>query len=141
MGGEDHLVLGRQTIQDGPAHLLETGMQEDLRILDHDDTGQVLLDLCIRFQKGEQVDGPHSLPHVGNGPRHILGRMTDLGRHLQDLLHIPVHEIQDLLPPAVLVKTVVDLVGKSVQVQLVQLIIQQFGDLHGIQLGRTLLLN
>jgi hypothetical protein len=43
--------------------------------------------------------------------------------------------------PSVFVKAIIDHPGKSIQIQLVQLIIQEFGRFQGIQLGRTLLLN
>lgn len=141
MGGEDDLVFPGEPVKDLPGYLLKPGVQEDLRVLDHDNAGQALFHLRVRLQKGEQVDGAHALSHPGDGAGQALGRQADLRRDLQDLLHVPVHGVDNIFSAAVFLEALVDLFGECVQIQLVQFVVQKLGCLEDVKVPWLFLLD
>lgn len=141
MGREDDLILPGEPVEDLSGHFLKPRMQEDLRVLDHNDAGQMRFDFRVGFQQGEQVDRAHAFSHPGDGAGQVLRRQTDLRRDLQDLLHIPVHGVDDVLVSAVFLETFIDLSGKCVQIQLVQLVVQKLGGLKDVEIPGIFLLD
>ena len=98
-------------------------MQKDLRVFDHDDTGQIFFDFRISLQQGKQIDAPHAFSHLLNRLQEILGRRVDLGGDGQHLFHIPVYGVKDFFPAAVFPEIFVDSACKFVQIQLIQFVI------------------
>ena len=63
MGGKNNLVFPGQPVQDLSGYLLQSGVKEDLRIFDQDNTRQIFFNLRICLQQRKQVNTAHSLAH------------------------------------------------------------------------------
>ena len=137
MGGENNLVLAREAVEDFTRNLLLGRVKENFRLLLHNDAGDGVLQAGICFQQRNHIYAAHPLAQPADRARNLLQGMVDLRRHLKHPLHIPVHGIADFLQAAVFPEILIDLAGKGIQVQLVQLVVQKPCRLKGIEFHRA----
>ena len=112
MGGEHHLVLPGQPVQDIPRHLLQLRMEKDLRVLHQNEICVLPSLFLICLKKREHVDTPHPFSHCGQRPLVLLSPAPDLRRDRECALNIQIHRICDLIPPSILPEILIHSPGK-----------------------------
>ena len=141
MGGKHDLILSGQPVQNISGNFLKLRMKKNLRVLHHNNIRILHALFFISFQKRQHINTPHSFAHAPCRTFLLISRLPHFCRYSQRPFNIQIHGVDDLIPAPVSSEIFIDSPGKCVQIQIVQLIFQQFCRLKCIQLFRFFLMN
>ncbi len=114
MSAEDHLAFLGDPVKDLAGFFLQAGVEEDLRILHEDQSGDPSLVLHIGFQKGQKINAAHPFGQPGDrgGTGVLLGLYG--GPYLKDAVCIAGEFIADVsFHAAVPVEVFIYFMGKG----------------------------